>query len=81
MLSLSGLQNCAQVALIYDATLPYDVKVIEGVAAYVHEAGNFDPREAFHGELGAERTRRDPPGAGSTSPAVRRHPSFLIPNP
>ncbi len=29
------------VALIYDATLPYDLKVIEGVAAYVQEVGNW----------------------------------------
>jgi len=31
-----------QVALIYDAKLRYDVKIIEGVAAYVREVGNWD---------------------------------------
>ncbi len=29
------------VALIYDATLPYDLKIIEGVAAYVQEVRNW----------------------------------------
>lgn len=29
------------ITLIYDATLPSDQKVIEGVAAYVHEVGNW----------------------------------------
>ncbi len=36
------MARARQVALIYDATLPYDVKVIEGVAAYVHEVGNWN---------------------------------------
>ena len=31
-----------QVALIYDAKLPYDVKVMTGVAAYLRERGNWD---------------------------------------
>jgi LacI family transcriptional regulator len=31
-----------QVALIYDAKLPYDVKVMTGVAAYLREKGNWD---------------------------------------
>lgn len=30
------------VALVYDATLPYDLKVIEGVAAYVQEVRNWN---------------------------------------
>ena len=30
-----------QVALIYDAKLPYDLKVISGVARYIHETADF----------------------------------------
>ena len=30
------------ITLIYDATLPSDQKVIEGVAAYVREVGNWN---------------------------------------
>ncbi len=33
--------NTRHIALIYDATLPYDLKIIEGVAAYVQEVGNW----------------------------------------
>ena len=36
------MSGARQVALIYDATLPYDVKVIEGVASYVQEVGNWN---------------------------------------
>lgn len=35
------IMNIRHVTLIYDATLPYDLKVIEGVAAYVQEVGNW----------------------------------------
>ncbi len=35
------MSKTRHVALIYDATLPYDLKVVEGVADYVHEVGNW----------------------------------------
>jgi LacI family transcriptional regulator len=36
------MSRIRQVALIYDAKLPYDVKVMTGVAAYLRAKGNWD---------------------------------------